>query len=107
MRPESALQRWTRLMPVVAAAWLLVACLLVLQLWPSLPRTTGQWVLLFLFGPPLYVLGEAVAEKVLSSERGYKNSPARFSFKRVLAGVARMLAVVVVFAGASWLLTKP
>jgi len=87
----------------LAFAWLVVLGVVLLQMWPSVPRTKHQWVLCIVFGPPLYVLGEAAAEMAFSGNRD-RGSSKGFPFKFIIAGV---LVGVAVFAGASWILTKP
>jgi uncharacterized membrane protein SirB2 len=107
VRNDSTFQQWSRLLPMLAIAWLAVAGVLVFQLWPWVPRTKGQWVLLLVFGPPLYVLCEGVGEKFFLSKRGDRISAEAFSFKRIMVGVAVFLFVTAILAGASWLLTRP
>lgn len=67
----------------VAAGWLLIAAIALAVLWPNGPQTTGQWVLLIVAGPPLYLLGEAFLGWLFSPEHGRKISSARFSIDRV------------------------
>jgi len=105
MEPESTFWRWFRLLPVLAVAWLVVAGLLLLQFWPAIPQSKNQWALFVAFGPPLYLLGEVISEKVFSKRRGYGIAPAGFSFKRVLVGVPVALAVIALFVGVLWLFT--
>lgn len=105
MHSESTIWRWVRLLPVVAFVWLLASGLLLLQFWPVIPQSKTQWVLFIAFGPPLWVLGEAVSEWLFSKRRGYSISPSRFSYRRILFGLVVALVVVALVGGASSLLS--
>ena len=106
MHSESAFWRWVRFLPVLAFAWLFVAGLLLLEFWPAIPQSKTQWALFIAFGPPLYILGEALSEKLYSKRRGYGIAPPGFSFKRVFVALATTLVVIAFMWGVSWLLTK-
>lgn len=107
MEPERTFWHWVRFLPVLAVAWLAIAGLLLLEFWPSIPQSKSQWALFLAFGPPFYLLGEAVSERVFSRRRGSGIAPAGFSLKRVLVGVPIALAVIALLVGAVWLLIKP
>ncbi len=55
--------RW-RLTAILIALWALVVADLVLGLFPGLPKTLGGWVLLFVFGPPVYLALQWVADRL-------------------------------------------
>lgn len=109
VRPERGSVRRTetvvfglRTLLVVALVWLLVAGLLMLQLWPDLPESTLQWVLFIALGPPVYLLGESFFAWLLSRRHGQFISPHGFSFKRILVELAVLLSFIG-FGG--WLLS--
>jgi hypothetical protein len=64
-------------------AILIIWAVVILQFVPSLPSTVLGWIFLVVLGPPLYLLGEWVFEKIFSTERGRRMSDKRFSVKRV------------------------
>lgn len=68
----------------------------VLQFLPNLPSTVLGWIFLLVLGPPLYLLGEWVFEKVFSPERGRRMSDKRFSIKRI--SFALIIVVPFLFA---------
>jgi len=94
--------RWPRLLLGMATAWLLVGGLLLLQLWPDLPRTTGQWALFLVVFPFLYLVGEMLGTCLLSPTKGHSISGKRFSLIRVLVALPLALAW---FALAWWFAT--
>jgi hypothetical protein len=90
----------------LAIAWLLVAALLAFQLWPDLPKSYLQWILLVLFGPPLYVLGEALFGWLFSPRHGQSISRRPFSPARILVALPVVLAFLALSWWLSWLLTR-
>jgi hypothetical protein len=76
-----------------AVAWFVVTGLVLLQIAPYFPKSTLEWVLLIVVGPPLYVLGEALGAWLFSPERGHRISPKGFSFLRI----AYALLIVLLF----------
>ena len=89
---------WSGRLVPAALIWLLITCLLPLQLWPDVPRTGQQWALFLAFGPPLYVLGEALCSRVFTPAHGRAISRKRFSVARV----AVALPVVLAWFALSW-----
>ena len=85
---------------MLAFAWVFVAGLLLLQFWPAIPQSKAQWALFIAFGPPLYVLAEALSDKLYSKRRGYGIVPPRFSIKRGFVALAATLAVIALVWGA-------
>lgn len=79
-----------------AVAWLVVAGVLALQFWPAVPNTATGWVAFIAFGPPLYVLGEAVSEWLWSTRAGRAVSEHPSSGLRILVGVVLGAAVLVI-----------
>jgi hypothetical protein len=75
-----------------AIAWLLVAGLLVLQLWPDLPSDKQGWALFLTLGPPLYIAGEACCGWLFSPSRGWAISRKRFSPLRIALALPVALA---------------
>lgn len=106
MASESTFFRWVRLLPVVACLWLLIADFLLLQFWPAIPESKTQWALFIAFGPPLYLLGEFISEKLFSSKRGYGIAPPGFSFTRVFLAFPVALVFLAAVWGTVWLLTQ-
>ena len=97
---SNAERSWSRTLFVGAIVWLVIAGLLIVQLWPNLPHSTLQWAFLVGLAPPLYVLGEGFFTWLFSQEHGAAISQKRFSFKRI----AVALSVAVAAAGLSlWL----
>jgi hypothetical protein len=82
----------------VAACWLLIAAVLILEFWPDLPRTHTGWFTFIVVGPPLYVLAEAFGGWLFSERHGKAISPKPFSVLRVLIA----LVVVLVSVGMIW-----
>jgi hypothetical protein len=95
-----------RALLVVALAWLLVAGFLALQFWPDLPQSKLQWILLVIFGPPIYVLGESFFGWLFSQRHGQSVSSRTFSFKRILIALPVVLAFAALSWWLSWLLTR-
>ena len=52
----------------IALIWLFLAGIALLTLWPSVPSSWAGWALLAVFGPPLYLLGEYISDKLWSDE---------------------------------------
>jgi hypothetical protein len=99
---------------LVAVVWAVICSVILLQFGPIHPQGKYQWALFVVFGPPAYVLFEGLAELVFSKQRGhrsgskpgYGDDPQSFSFKRVLTGVSIVIAIVIIFVGVSWLVSK-
>ena len=96
-----------RLLRVLAVVWLVVACFLLLQLWPDIPQSKGQWFLFVGLGPPLYVLGEGLFTWLLSPAHGKAISGRTFSVTRVAVALPILLAVLALCWWLSWLVSKP
>jgi len=90
----------------IAIAWLLIAAILAFQLWPDLPKSNLQWILLLFFGPPLYVLGESFFAWLFSQRHGEAISPRAFSPARILIALPVVLAFLALSWWLSWLLTR-
>lgn len=103
---EKYIPKLLALLPALAVGWLLVAGLLLFQLWPNLPRTSLQWFLLVAFGPPLYVLGEGLLSSLFSPKDGLAISDRGFSLVRVLLALPVVLAVFACCWWLSWLLAQ-
>lgn len=78
----------------LAAVWLVVTALLILQLWPDLPKTDLGWFLLVVVGPPAYVAGEGFFGWLFSEKHGKEISTKQFSWLRVALA---FVVVAVVF----------
>jgi hypothetical protein len=95
------------MLPLAALAWLFLVGLLLLGLWPDLPKSKPQWLVFLLIGPPLYVLGEAFFGWLFSREHGYARSPRPFSAVRVVIALPIAAIAIVLCWFLSWILTKP
>lgn len=91
---------------LLALGWLLMATIIILALWPDLPQSKLIWVLLVLFGPPLYVLGEAFFDWLFSERHGHSISSSGLSFKRILFALPVVIVLTALSWSASWLLTR-
>lgn len=79
----------------LAAAWFFVTGLLILQLWPDLPKTDLGWFLIIVVGPPAYVVGEGFFGWLFSEKHGKEISTKHFSWLRIALALS---VVAVVFA---------
>ena len=95
-----------RLLVPFALVWLVAATILAFQFWPELPQSKLQWALLVIFGPPLYVIGEAFFGWLFSKAHGESVSPSNFSLKRILIALPVVLAFFAISWWLSWLLTR-
>ncbi len=68
----------------------------ILQFVPSPPFTVLGWIFLLVLGPPLYLLGEWVFQKIFSTERGRRMSDKRFSVKRISFALIIMVPFLLV-----------
>lgn len=80
---------------------IIIWAVVIVQFVPSLPSTVLGWILLLVLGPPLYLLGESVFQKIFSTERGSRMSDKRFSVKRI----SFALIIVIPFLLAIYLLS--
>lgn len=99
----SAFGRTSRIIFLVAIAWLFMAAILALQFWPNLPASASGWAALIAFGPPLYVLAEGAAEWAWSSRSGRSISLHPSSGVRIFLGVFIGLLAAGFIWGALWL----
>jgi len=90
----------------LAVGWLVLAGLLLLELWPAMPESRREWALFIVFGPPVYLFGEYISEKFFSPKVGYGIAPPGFSFKRVLVALFFVLVLLAAGAAALWLKAK-
>src|SRR5262245_2438742 len=89
-----------------AVSWLGTASVLLVALWPALPRTQLQGVALVAFGPPLYVLAERLFAWLLSTQHGHAISRSRLSLRRILVALPVALLSVALGQWLSWLATR-
>ena len=77
-----------------AILWLLIAGVLALQFWPSVPHTRRGWIIFIVVGPPLYALGEMLAEWLWSTRfvRALAKHPS--PVPRILVGVVAGATIV-------------
>jgi hypothetical protein len=96
-----------RFLRVLAIVWLIVACFLLLQLWPDIPQSKAQWFLFVGLGPPLYVLGEGFFAWLFSPAHGKAISDRTFSVSRIAVVLPIVLIIFVLCSWLSWLVSKP
>jgi hypothetical protein len=74
---------------IVGAAllWLFVVGIAAFALWPSLPSSWSGWIALVILGPPLYLAGEFVADRVWPTKVGRRLSEHPSRTFRIVAGV--------------------
>ena len=77
-----------------AVAWFFILGLVPLQIAPHFPASALVWALLFVAGPPLYVLGEALGSWLFSTESGHQILPKGFAVLRIAYALVIMLAFV-------------
>jgi hypothetical protein len=82
----------------VAITWVVVAALLIMQLWPDLPTSRHRWALLLGFGPPIVVAVEGWTSWVLAESRAWAISKKRFSLLRIIL----LLPVVLFYIAVAW-----
>lgn len=82
----------------VAITWLVIAALLIAQLWPNLPDSPRRWAILLGFGPPVFVAIEAWTSWVLAKSRAWAICRKRFSILRILL----LLPVVLFYLAIAW-----
>jgi hypothetical protein len=100
-KPMTVMTR-TKLVLMFVATWLLLAAFILVQRLPWVPRTPLEWLLFIGFGPPLYLIGEALFSWLLSSGSGYRISTRMFSALRML--FAPLCGVL--FLGLAWYLSS-
>lgn len=84
------------LAPIVvggAVAWVLIAGLALVQLWPIVPASSAQWLLFIVLAPPIYVVTEASWGWIFSEKHGNSISRQKFSLLRVLMAFPFILGV--------------
>jgi membrane protein implicated in regulation of membrane protease activity len=102
MSEKIIIHKWLSLLLVLALLWLGIGCFLVFQFWPDLPHTKLQWFLFIVFGPPIYIVGEAFFGRVFSPKHGQAISQREFSLVRVLLA----LPIALAFFALSWWLAQ-
>lgn len=75
----------------------MITGLVLFAAWPRIPRDTAEWILLLVFGPPLYLAGEAFVGRLLGPERKYSGVQRLF----VALGII-ILCVGGLLAWAAW-----
>jgi len=83
----SSIVKVGRTVLAVAVFWLVVAGILAVQFWPSVPHATKGWVAFIAFGPPIYLLGEAFSEWLWSTRPARALAAHPSSGFRILVGV--------------------
>ena len=79
-----------KLLSTIAGAaliWMLIAGLAAFALWPSLPSSWSGWAVLIVLGPPLYLAGEFISERMWSTKIGRSISEHPSRVFRIAAGV--------------------
>ena len=107
MSQEKTGRKWYQGLPLAVLAWLFILGLLILEFGPDLPKSKSRWLLFIAVGPPLYILGSAFFDWLLSRQHGDAVSPRQFSAARVLIALPIVLLLVALCWVLSWMLTKP
>lgn len=94
----SSIVKFGRAVLAVAVFWLVIAGILALQFWPSVPHSAKGWVVFIAFGPPLYLLGEAFSEWLWSTRPARALAAHHSSGLRILVGV--IVGATVLLGGA-------
>jgi hypothetical protein len=89
-----------------AIVWASLAVLVIVEIWPRVPRSRAGWVALVAFGPPLYLLVEAVADGIWGSRLGQRISNHPSSVVRVLLGVTVVVCFLVGVWAVLWLFAR-
>lgn len=85
-----------------AVPWLIIAALVLVQIWPNLLHTATGWLLFFAIATLLYVFARAAAGLLFPCRDGIAISQRSLSLGRILVALP---AVLVVFA-LSWRLSR-
>lgn len=88
----------------LAAAWLFIAGLVALQVWPHLPTSASGWILFIVLVPPLYVTAEGASEYFWRSRAGTALSEPSHQMQRVFVVLSIVLGGA--FAWGFWWLTS-
>ena len=90
----------------IAGIWLFLSGISLLTLWPSIPSSSSGWLLLVVLGPPLYLAGEYLADRMWSSEPGKAISEHPSRTFRIAAGVVFGLMFLIALLVASHFLSS-
>ena len=72
--------------------WLFLAALIFFPIWTLVPRTRLPWILLIVFGPPFYAVGDLLAGRLIKHGSGEPVSSRKRSVLRVTVGLLVMAA---------------
>jgi hypothetical protein len=100
----SATSKVSRTILMGVVVWLLIAGVLVLYLWPHLPRTAVGWVVFVVVGPALYLLGELLFERLMSTRPARALAQHPSSGLRIFVGVLFGVVLLSLAIWLSWLL---
>jgi hypothetical protein len=89
-----------------AILWFFLAAVVIVEIWPRIPQSKAGWVALIAFGPPLYVLLDAVGDGFWRSRLGKRISNHPSSAVRVLLGVTLVVCSVVGVWAVLWLFAR-
>lgn len=78
----------------------LTALYIFINFYPHIPSSLTTWLLLAFAGPPVYLLGAWISEKLFSEKRGRELSDKEFSIKRILYA----LVIALPLLGLLWLI---
>jgi hypothetical protein len=84
--------------------WLFLSALIFFPIWTLVPRTRLAWILLIVFGPPFYAIGDLLAGRVLRQRVGDSVSSRKRSILRVTIGLCVMaVGYLITIWSARWL----
>lgn len=84
-----------RTVVVGAIFWIVIAGIVLVQIWPTMPETYRDWLVFVAIAPPIYVLLEALGAWIFSEKHGFALSSGRFSLLRIAVAT---IAVILLLA---------
>ena len=89
-----------------ALVWLVLSALLVLEIWPSVPRTARGFSVLLGVGPLVYLALEALMSWLFSPAHAQAISMQRFSWLRVVVALPVAISVVALCWYLAWAVAR-
>lgn len=98
------LQRIIRYLLGIVIILIMYLALALLYIYPHLPIDTTGWAILLLFGVPITLIMERLAEIVFKDEIGQRISNKKCSIKRIIIALCILLTIIGVLYSISILL---
>jgi hypothetical protein len=76
--------------------WLFLSALIFFPIWTLVPRTRLPWIVLIVFGPPFYAVGDVLAGRLARRSIGESGRATRRSVPRVAIGLLVMAIGVLI-----------